>query len=86
MWLLSCAVLLGLLKVLAHLDVADVANISALSWWWVIGAFAASAAWFAYADSSGLTSRKAMERMDARKQTRIEQQREALGMRPKRKR
>ena len=86
MWLLSLAALLAVLKTLAHLEVADIAGISSMSWWWVIGTFAASAAWFAYADYSGLSSRKAMERMDARKQARLDQQRAALGLKAKRKR
>ncbi|WP_284337168.1 TIGR04438 family Trp-rich protein [Comamonas sp. NoAH] len=84
MWLLGTVSLVALLRVLAHLQVVDVAGISALSWWWVIGGFALSAAWFAYADFSGLTTRKAMERMGERKQARIQKQRDALGVRRKR--
>lgn len=78
MWLLCAAAVLAVLKVLAHLEVADVAGISALSWWWVLGGFAATAAWFAYADASGLTRRKATEQMAQRKQARLDKQREAL--------
>lgn len=84
MWLLSAVTVLALLRVLAHMDVVDVAGISAMSWWWVLGGFALSAAWFAYADFSGLTRRKAMERMDQRKKDRIQKQREMLGSRRKR--
>ena len=84
MWLLSAAVLLGVLKVLAHLEVSDVAGISEMSWWWVLGGFALSAAWFTYADKSGLTRRKVMERIAKRKQKRMEKQRELLGSRRKR--
>ena len=84
MWLLSAVTVLALLRVLAHLDVVDVAGISALSWWWILGGFALSAVWFSYADRSGLTSRKAMERIDQRKQERMQKQRELLGSRRKR--
>lgn len=84
MWLLSAVTVLALLRVLAHLDVVDVAGISALSWWWILGGFVLSAAWFSYADRSGLTSRKAMERIDQRKQERMQKQRELLGSRRKR--
>lgn len=84
MWLLGTVTVVALLRVLAHLEVLDVAGISTLSWWWVIGGFALSAAWFAYADFSGLTTRKAMERMDERKQVRIQKQRDALGARRRR--
>lgn len=86
MWLLLLAAVLGVLKVLAFLDVADVWGISALSWWWVVGAFAATAAWFAYADASGLSRRKAMEQMEKRKQDRLDAQREKLGHAARRKR
>lgn len=84
MWLLSAVTVLALLRVLAHLDVVDVGGISALSWWWVVGGFALSAAWFSYADRSGLSTRKAMERLDQRKQERIQKQRELLGSQRKR--
>lgn len=84
MWLLSAVTVLALLRALAHLDVVDVGGISAMSWWWVLGGFALSAAWFSWADRSGLTSRKAMERMEQRKQERMQKQRELLGSRRKR--
>eukprot|EP00042_Codosiga_hollandica_P011560 m.3294 g.3294 ORF g.3294 m.3294 type:complete len:87 (-) comp3793_c0_seq1:466-726(-) len=50
-------------------------------WAWVIVLvpFALAAAWWSWADSSGLTQRKAMDSMDARKAARREQQMEALG-------
>ena len=55
-----------------------------LSWWWVLSPFALAMAWWAWADTSGYTKRKAMERMDQKKQSRIDKQREALGIKPKR--
>jgi small Trp-rich protein len=78
MWLLSAAVLLGLLKVLTHLDLLEMVRIADMSWWWVVGGFALSAAWFAYADYSGLTRRKATERIELRKQARLQKQRDML--------
>ncbi len=50
-------------------------------WAWVIvlSPFALAAAWWAWADSSGLTTRKAMDALDARKAARRDQQMEALG-------
>lgn len=79
MWLLSAAALLALCKTLAYLGVLDVGGVSRLSWWWVIAGFGLSAAWFAYADHSGLTQRKAMVRMEKRRQQRLQKQRERLG-------
>jgi len=37
-------------------------------------------AWWAWADWSGYTKKKAMEKEDARKQARIEKSRQSLGM------
>ena len=84
MWLLMAAVVLAVLKALVHLEVVDVAGIAAMSWWWVLGGFAVTMAWFSYADQSGLTKRKAMEKMDKRKQERLDKQRELLTGRRKR--
>jgi small Trp-rich protein len=43
-------------------------------------------AWWAWADSTGYTKRKAMERENRRRDARIDASREALGMLPKKKR
>lgn len=50
-------------------------------WAWVIvlSPFPLAAVWWAWADASGLTQRKAMQSLDARKAARREQQMEALG-------
>lgn len=50
-------------------------------WAWaiVLCPFALAAAWWAWADASGLTQRKAMKDLDDRKAARREQQMEALG-------
>lgn len=84
MWLLTAAALLALFKLLAQIGVMDVAGISTLSWWWVLGMFALTAVWFAYADYSGLSRRKAMQAMEQRKKQRLDKQRQALGVKRKR--
>ncbi len=53
------------------------------SWWWVLSPFAMAVAWWAWSDASGRTKRKEMEKMDQKKQDRIERQRAALGIRPR---
>ena len=58
--------------------------VAELSWWWVLSPFAMAMAWWAWADSTGYTKRKEMEKMDQKKQDRIERQRQALGMKSKR--
>ena len=72
--------MLAVLKLLAQIEIVDVAGISAMSWWWVLGLFALTAAWFGYADYSGLSSRKAMQEMEQRKKQRLDKQRQALGL------
>jgi small Trp-rich protein len=53
------------------------------SWWVVLSPFAMAVAWWAWADKSGYTKRVEMEKMEKRKTDRVEKQREAMGMLPK---
>jgi small Trp-rich protein len=69
------------LMLLKYFEIGFVAD---LSWWWVLSPFAMALAWWAWADTTGYTKRKAMERMDQKKQDRIDRQREALGIKSKR--
>ncbi|MCV0440400.1 MAG: TIGR04438 family Trp-rich protein [Hydrogenophaga sp.] len=78
MYLLILGVLLLLMKYLEYGIVAT------WSWWWVLSPFALAVAWWAWADTTGYTRRKAMEKMDQKKQDRIDKQREALGIKTKR--
>ena len=76
------ALLLGItLILLKYLEVGPVAT---WSWWWVLSPFAVAVAWWAWADATGYTKRKAMEKMDQRKQDRINKHKEALGMKTRR--
>mgnify|MGYP006345922955 CR=1 FL=1 len=78
MYLLLLGIALLLLKYFA---IGFVAN---LSWWWVLSPLALAVVWWAWADASGYTKRKVMEKMDQKKKDRIEKQREALGIKPRR--
>ncbi|WP_372659480.1 TIGR04438 family Trp-rich protein [Hydrogenophaga sp.] len=69
------------LLLLKYLELGFVAS---LSWWWVLSPFAMAVAWWAWADATGYTKRKVMEKMDDKKKQRIDKQREALGIKPKR--
>ena len=76
------ALLLGIfLMLLKYLAIGPVAS---WSWWWVLSPFAVAVAWWAWADATGYTKRKAMEKMDQRKQDRINKHKEALGMKARR--
>ncbi len=78
MYLLGLGVIFLLLK---NLEIGFVAN---WSWWLVLSPFALAVAWWAWADASGYTKRKAMEREDERRQTRIDKSRAAIGLEKKR--
>ena len=60
--------------------------VAAMPWWVVLSPFGMAVAWWSWADSSGYTKRKEMDKMDKRKQDRIDKQRDAIGMLPKKKR
>jgi len=71
---------LGLGIVLLLLKYLEVGPVAAWSWWVVLSPFALAVAWWTWADWSGYTKKKAVEREDARKQARIDKQREQLGL------
>lgn len=73
MYAVGLGVILMLLK---FLDVDPVVN---WAWWWVLSPFALAMAWWAWADASGWTKKKAMQRENMRRQTRIDKNREAMG-------
>lgn len=67
---------------LKYLEISPVAE---LSWWMVLTPFGLAVAWWSWADSSGYTKRKEIEKMEERKKLRLEKQHEALGSLRKRK-
>jgi small Trp-rich protein len=74
MWFL----MLGLLGVV--LKYLEISVFATLSWWIVLIPFALAVAWWSWADASGYTKRRVMEREDERRQDRIDRQRSNLGM------
>ena len=58
----------------------------ALSWLIVLSPFALAVVWWAWADASGYTKRKEIEKMEKRKQDRIDKNKEAIGTGGRRKR
>ena len=76
--------LLGIVGlVLKYMGIAPVAT---LDWWIVLSPFALTVVWWAWADASGYSKRKEVEKMDARKQKRIDKQRVAMGLAVKKRR
>ncbi len=74
MYLLGLGVILLLMK---WQEMGPVAN---WSWWTVLAPFAGAMLWWAWADGTGYTKRKAMEREEKRRIDRINRQREAMGL------
>ena len=59
---------------------AEIGPIATLSWGWVLAPFALAMVWWAWADSSGYTRRKASEKIDAKKEARRQKNLDALGL------
>ena len=74
---------LGIGVVLLVLKLMEIGPVAQWSWLYVLTPFALAVVWWAWADASGYTKRKAMEREDQRKLDRINRQREAIGHKPK---
>ena len=64
----------------------EIGPVATLSWWIVFAPFGLAVLWWTWADKSGYTKRVEMEKMDKRKKERIEKQRDAMGMLPKKRR
>jgi small Trp-rich protein len=75
--------LIGVIGLL--LKYLEIGPVAALDWWIVLIPFGLAVLWWWWADASGYTKRKEMDKMDKRKQDRIDKQRDAMGMLKKRK-
>jgi small Trp-rich protein len=62
----------------------EIGFVAAWPWWWVLSPFAMAVVWWAWADATGYTKRKAMREMEQKKQNRLERQRAALTVKNKR--
>ena len=75
--------LLGLGIILLAMKYLEIGPVATWDWWVVLAPFALAVAWWTWADYSGFTKKKAMDRENARKKVRLDKQRENLGMGPK---
>ncbi|MDR7376666.1 small Trp-rich protein [Rhodoferax ferrireducens] len=74
---------LGIGIVLLALKYLAMGPVAEWSWWVVLSPFGLAMVWWWWADATGYTKRKVMEREDKRKQARIDKSREAMGLKPK---
>ncbi len=77
-------VVLGVL--LLAMKLAELGPVGAWSYWAVLWPFAGAVIWWAYADKSGWTKRREIDKMEERKKLRRQTNLEALGMEPKKRR
>ena len=75
--------LLGLGIILLAMKYLEMGPVAEWSWWLVLSPFALAVAWWAWADYTGYTKRRAVDRENARKQARLDRSREQLGLGPK---
>jgi small Trp-rich protein len=75
-------VIVGVLLLLAWF--LELGPVGEWPWWILPIPFGLAMVWWSFADNSGLTQRRAMQRMDDRKQERRDRSLEALGLGTKR--
>lgn len=80
MWFLIAGLLLGALYL------GDVSPVASWHWGWILLPFGLAALWWAVADSTGFTQRRAIDKMEARKVARRQRDMEALGLNVRRER
>jgi small Trp-rich protein len=74
--------ILGIL--LLAMKLAEFGPVATWSWWVVLTPFGLAVAWWGFADSIGLTQRRAMDKMEQTKAERRNRNLEALGLGPRR--
>jgi small Trp-rich protein len=80
MYFLILGIILLLMKYL------EIGPVAAWSWTMVLAPFGLAALWWAWADWSGYTKRKAMEQETLKKERRLQKSRDALGQSARRRR
>jgi len=72
--------------VLLVLWYGEIGPVAQWAWYVVFAPFGLAVAWWAWADATGYTKKKAVEKENAKKKARIEKSREAMGIEPRKKR
>jgi small Trp-rich protein len=76
--------LLGIGIILLAMKYLEIDPVAAWSWWVVLSPFALAVAWWAWADWSGYTKRKVVQRENDKRQARIDKQKADLGIKTRR--
>jgi small Trp-rich protein len=65
---------------LIALKLADIGPVAGWAWWIVLAPFGVAALWWAFADSTGITKRREMDKLEDKKVERRRKAMEALGI------
>jgi small Trp-rich protein len=76
--------LLGLGIVLIALKYLEIGQVATWEWWWVLSPFGLAVVWWAWADWSGYSKKKVVQRENQRRQARIDKSRQSLGIETRR--
>jgi small Trp-rich protein len=76
--------LLGLGIILLVMKYMEFGPVALWEWWWVLSPFAGATAWWIWADWSGYTKKKAVQRENEKRQARIDKSKEKLGIKTRR--
>ncbi len=74
---------LGLGLLLLGLKYFQIGSVALWSWWVILAPFGLAILWWAWADGSGYTKRRVMERENQKKLDRVEKQKADLGIKPR---
>lgn len=66
--------------VLLLLKIFEIDPVAGWAWYWILAPFGGAFVWWVWADTTGWTQRRAIKRMEDRKQARRERDIEALGL------
>jgi small Trp-rich protein len=78
--------LLGLGIILLVMKYMEFGPVALWEWWWVLSPFGGAAVWWIWADWSGYTKKKAVQRENEKRQARIDKSKEKLGIKTNRRR
>ena len=73
-------ILIVLGVVLLAMKLAQLGPVATLSWWWVLSPFAGATLWWAWADATGWTKRREVDKMEEKKRQRRIDNLDKLGM------
>ena len=76
---------LGVGILLLAMKYLELGPVAAWSWWVVLAPFGLAVAWWSWADWSGYTKKRSVDRENEKRQARVDKSREAMGLPPQHK-